>query len=245
MLLTNNFPVRKLLFALATLFLSTLTSCDLINSAVSPVLSEADISTGLKSLLKVGADTAVKNTSALNGFYADNLIKIPFPPQAQQVYTTLVTVVGQKTVDDFVLKLNRGAEKAAVEAEPIFVDAITSITLTDAAGILHGTDSAATAYLRKKTSSRLDSLFRPKVAVVLAQPLVAGVSADDGWQTITTTYNAATLNGLLGDTINTDLHSYVTAKALRGLFLKLSAEEKYIRQDPKKRVTDAIRKIFS
>ncbi len=222
------------------LSLFTFTSCDFLES-VNPGLTEAEISAGLKSLLKVGADTAAKIVSRQNGFYADALIKLPFPETAANVYTTLQGIPGmQSTLDNFVLQINRAAEDAATEAAPIFSDAVTSMTLQDAAGILHGTDTAATAYLRVKTFNRLDSAFQPKVALALDKPLVFGVSASSAWATIIGVYN---LTG--SQPVNTNLNAYVTQKALRGLFFKLSVEEKLIREDPKKQVTEAIRKIFS
>jgi hypothetical protein len=44
--------------------------------------------------------------------------------------------------------------------------------------------------------------------------------------------------------VNTDLKSYVTDKALNGLFYYISAEEKKIRKDPAARVSEILEKVF-
>ena len=46
------------------------------------------------------------------------------------------------------------------------------------------------------------------------------------------------------DSLSFDLDQYVTSKALDGLFLILSEEEKKIREDPAARVTDLLKKVF-
>ena len=46
------------------------------------------------------------------------------------------------------------------------------------------------------------------------------------------------------DTGSLDLDRYVTEKTLDGLFLKLAAEEKQIRQNPVARTTDILETVF-
>src|ERR1700677_846069 len=105
-------------------------------------LSNDDIVKGLKDALSVGSNNAGSNASKMDGFYKDSLIKIPFPPDAEKVRKTAVDLGQQKQVDDFVLSLNRAAEKAAVKAAPIFLNAITSMNIDDGMKILKGANNA-------------------------------------------------------------------------------------------------------
>jgi hypothetical protein len=52
------------------------------------------------------------------------------------------------------------------------------------------------------------------------------------------------LGGFL-NTGSTDLDEYVTGKTLDGLFLKLAAEEKKIREDPMAKTTDLLKQVFA
>ena len=44
--------------------------------------------------------------------------------------------------------------------------------------------------------------------------------------------------------VETDLAQYVTDRAIDGLFIRLAAEEKRIREDPVARVSDILKKVF-
>ncbi len=151
-------------------------------------------------------------------------------------------------IEDMVLKLNRAAEDAAKEATPIFVDAITEMTIQDAFAILNGPDTSATHYLREKTFNNLQDAFQPKIATSLNKPLVAGISAAETWNTFTTLYNDianSPFGQLAGLTaVNAELDAYVTTKGLYGLFVKVADEEKAIRNDPLARVTDILERVF-
>jgi hypothetical protein len=148
-------------------------------------------------------------------------------------------------MDQTILAMNRAAEDAASEAKPIFVNAITGMTIADGFTILKGTDSAATTYLRGKTYDSLYQKFQPKIDVSLNKPLVAGVSAQSAYSNLIDAYNTASLGGLLFDKVTTNsLSSHVTTKGLNGLFLKVSDQEKKIRKDPLAQVTDLLKKVF-
>lgn len=213
-------------------------------------LSETDVIAGLKQALRVGTDTAVKNLAAINGYYRDALVKITMPPEAQTILTNINKLPGgQKLVSDLELRINRSAEDAAKEAAPIFANAITSMSIADAWGILRGADTAATAYLRKSTYQSLLSLYKPKIKSSIDKPLVAGISTSQSWNTLTSKWNSVANSpvGALSSLkpVNTQLDDYLTRKALDGLFLKVAEEEKSIRKDPVARVTDLLKRVFS
>ncbi len=67
-------------------------------------------------------------------------------------------------MDEFVLSMNRAAEKAAPQAKSIFVDAIKEMTFEDAKQILNGGDTAATEFFKEKTSAKLSEAFKPIVS---------------------------------------------------------------------------------
>ena len=138
-------------------------------------------------------------------------------------------------VDKFILTLNRGAEDAAREAKPIFIDAIKSMTIQDAWSILRGEDDAATQYLRRTTGERLAEKFKPVIKASLDK-----VNATRYYSDIVTTYNRIPLV----EKVNPDLDDYATNKAIDGLFVMIAKEEKRIREDPVARTTELLKKVF-
>jgi hypothetical protein len=153
-----------------------------------------------------------------------------------------------KLIEDVILQINRAAEDAARQAAPIFVSAITSMTIGDAWGILNGADTSATSYLREKTFLQLVNLYRPSVGTSLDKPIVSGVSANQSWNQLTKKWNqfAGSVAGKLLSVkpINYTLDEYVTRQALRGLFIKVADQEKLIRTDINARTSDLLRKVF-
>ncbi len=254
--------MKKISFFLLFIFGISLYSCDLLESTEGGLSSE-EIAQGLKTALEVGADTSVTITSAIDGFYGDENIKIPLPPQADMIVNFMNMPVLQSVgmpvmVENVILRVNRAAEDAAVEAKPILKDAITNISFSDAMSILQGQNpasnakefdsAAATHYLFDVTSTQLVSAFSPKIDVSLNKPIVGGVSTNESWETCTNTYNqvANTLAGqLLGlQPVDVSLGEFVTQKALDGLFVKVADEERKIRRDPFQWALDILHKVF-
>ena len=201
-----------------------------------PALSESDIAAGLKEALVKGTGTGTATASKLDGYFKNPRLKIPFPPEITKVETKLRQLGMNGLVDDFILSLNRGAEKAATEAKPIFVDAITSMTVKDAWGILRGEDDAATDYLRRTTSNSLKAAFKPVIKTSLD-----AVDATKYFTKIVNTYNKIPLI----EKVNPNLEDYATDKAMFGLFLLIEDEERKIRKDPVARTTELLKKVFA
>lgn len=216
-------------------------SCDVISNLPTTVgtnsggLSTSEIASGLKEALRVGTDTATKQLSSLNGFFANAAIKVLMPPEAKKVENTLRDVGMGKVVDNAILSMNRAAEDAAQFAGPIFWNAIKSMSITDALGILKGGDFAATNYLKDHTTTALTEAFRPVVEKSLVK-----VDATKYWKDVFSFYNQFSSNP-----VNTDLTAYVTEKALSGIFHEIGLEEQKIRKDPVARVTDILKKVFA
>ncbi|MBL4752055.1 MAG: DUF4197 domain-containing protein [Flavobacteriales bacterium] len=233
----------KKLFYLPFLFIlgpcSTTEILQAVNDAMedtAPALSESDVIAGLKEALVKGTSSGTQSASKLDGYFKNPRLKIPFPPKIQKVESKLRALGMNKLVDNFIVSLNRGAEKAATEAKPIFVDAVTSMTVKDAWGILRGADNAATDYLRRTTSTSLQAAFKPVIKTSLD-----AVDATKHFTKIITTYNKIPLI----EKVNPNLEDYVTDKALIGLFLLIEDEERKIRTDPVARTTELLKKVFS
>lgn len=246
--------MKKAIVVLVALMIPFMYSCEEADEIIENIgLSDSEIIAGLKEALTVGTDTAVSIVSKVDGYYKDEVIKILLPPEADIIVDNLNNPLLQglgldQVIEDVILKINRAAEDAAGEAAPIFWDAITDMTIADGYNILHGEDTAATHYLRQNTFSELFDLYSPKMQTSLNKDIVAGVSAQDTWNTLTGQYNTVA-NSLVGqlaglEPVNTDLAAYVTKKGLDGLFVKIADEEKAIREDPLARVTDLLQRVF-
>ncbi len=198
-------------------------------------LSNSDIIAGLKEALEIGSKNAGASTSRLDGFFKNPLIKIPFPPEAVEMEKKLRAIGMNKQVDEFILTMNRAAEEASKQAAPVFIDAIKGMTITDGLSILRGADTAATAYLRQKTSSNLQVRFKPVIHSATQK-----VNVTKYWSPLMNTYNSIPLV----KKVNPDLDAYITQKSLNGLFKVVAQEETKIRKDPAARVTDLLKKVF-
>jgi hypothetical protein len=209
-----------------------------IGTQPSAGLTNAEIVQGLKEALSVGAQNSVNVASKTDGFFRNPELFIPFPEEAIKVKNTLESAGIKKPVDDFILSLNRAAEDAAQRAFPIFKNAITSMTITDAMGILKGSNDAATEYLKAKTTNQLKLEFQP-----IVRQSISNVKVTSYWNPVVTNYNRLTLlTG--GGQVNPNLEDYITNKAIEGLFVLVAKEEALIRKDPAARVTDILRKVF-
>jgi hypothetical protein len=208
----------------------------LILVMASPALPQ-DLAAGLKEALAVGTGNAVQALSKSNGYFGDAAVKILMPEKMQKVAEVLKKAGYQKEVDDFVLSMNRAAEQAAPKARPIFEDAVKKMTFEDAQKILKGNNTAATDYFKGKTSSQLTETFKPVVGDSMNQ-----VGATRSYKALTDRYNSMVPFAKMD---SFDLDSYVTGKALDGMFLKVGQEEAKIRTNPAARTTDLLKKVFA
>ena len=126
-------------------------------------LTEKDAADGIREALVKGTGESVDLVSKLNGYFGNPEIKIPFPQDAREIESKLRAIGLGSKVDEVILSINRAAEDAAREAQPIFVSAITGMTITDAIQIVKGTDDAATRYLEKTTTPELKAKFTPVI----------------------------------------------------------------------------------
>lgn len=209
------------------------------NSGDGVSLTNEEVIQGLKEALTVGTNNSSGDASKEDGFWKNDRLRLPFPPDAIKVKEKAEDLGLTSQVEKFELTLNRAAEEACKTAGPIFIDAITGMSIADGWNILNGDTNAATTYLKNNTSSALYTAFKPKV-----ETAVETVELTKYWEPIMTKYNQVmTLTN--GDKVNPDLNDYITNKAIDGLFLLIADEEAKIRKDPLARVTDILDKVFS
>jgi hypothetical protein len=199
-------------------------------------LTTEDVIDGLKEALLQGSSKATGEASALDGYFGNLEIRIPFPQEIEQVEDALRNIGFDREVDRFILSMNRAAEKAADQALPIFSSAIRSMTFGDAWQILRGDDDAATRYLEATTSEQLRAAFQPVIRDALE-----AVHATRYYGDVVNLYNSLPLV----KPVNPDLDEYVTERALGGLFVLMAREEARIREDPLARATELMRRVFA
>ena len=201
----------------------------------TPQLTSDEVGGGLKEALINGISKGADLVSLTDGYFKNAEIKIPFPPDVKKVEDKLRQLGFGNKVDDFVMTLNRGAEEAAKEAKPIFISAIKQMTIDDAWGILKGNPDAATQFLKRTTTTQLKEKFSPVVQASLNR-----VNATKYYGDVVNTYNKIPFI----EKVNPDLNDYATNKAIEGLFLMVSKEEKNIRENPVARTTDLLKRVF-
>jgi hypothetical protein len=219
-------------------------STNQIGSATLPTsLSQDQIIQGLKEALGKGVQQAVAQLGHEGGFLTNLNVKIPLPEKLRTIEKTLRAVRQDKLADDFVATMNHAAEQAVPEAAGVFGDAIKAMSIDDARAILTGPDNAATLYFRKVTQTNLVSRFLPIVKKATDQ---TGVTS--AYKNFMEKAESANSLGSFGKSFlnaeSVDIDSYVTNKALDGLFLMVAAEEKRIRENPVARTTDLLQKVF-
>ncbi|MFV0230475.1 DUF4197 domain-containing protein [Empedobacter falsenii] len=197
-------------------------------------LPNSTIASGLKEALSIGLNDGIKSLSQKNGFYNNSVAKILMPEELQNVEKTLRSLGMGSLADKGIKLLNAAAEDAVSEAAPIFVNALTSMTITDAKDILLGGNNSATNYLKLKTNTDLTKAFQPKVEASLGK-----VGADKVWNNLITKYNTLT-----GNKIEPNLNAYVTQQTLNGVFNMVAEKENGIRNNSALQTTSILQQVF-
>lgn len=198
-------------------------------------LSNLDIGKGLKEALSVGTSRVVRTLGAKDGFYGRPDVHIPLPGALGRVKKTLSQVGLGGMTDDLERRLNRAAETAVPKTAKLFGNAIRAMTFDDVKRIYNGPNNAATQYFKGKMTSPLRESMRPVVNRQLAE-----VGAVRAYDRVIGQYR----NIPFVPDVKADLTNYVLGKALDGVFLYLGREEAAIRQNPAKRTTQLLKKVF-
>lgn len=196
---------------------------------------DARAASGLKEALRIGTENSVNLTGKTDGYFGNPAIKIPMPDRLRSVERAMRGIGMGARVDEFVLSLNRAAERAAPAAKQIFWDAVAEITFDDARKLIGGNDTAATEYFKSKTSDKLAAAFRPVVETAMNE-----TGATKKYKEMIGRYK----NIPFVNHVTVDIDEYVVGKALDGLCHVLGEEEKKIRTNPVARVTDILKEVF-
>ena len=198
-------------------------------------ISNRDAINGLKEALTRGSHSAVARLGVENGFFGNDRVKIPLPPSLRRLEAVMRSIGMDRHADELVLRMNRAAEAAVPEARSLLVDAVKTMSVQDAKGILTGGENAATQYFKRTTSEPRAKRFQPIIRKAMQKVKLA-----EKYDEIAA--SGAKL-GLVKEQ-DAQLEDYVTRKALDGLFVVIAEEEKKIRQDPAGTASAIIKKVF-
>ncbi|MCK5480730.1 MAG: DUF4197 domain-containing protein [Gammaproteobacteria bacterium] len=198
-------------------------------------LTTGEIGAGLKDALLVGSENVVSQLGSLDGFNLDPAIHIPLPEQFSTVKSVLGKVGMASLLDDLELKLNRAAEVATPRAKALFGQAISEMTFEDVMNIYNGPDDAATRYFQDKMTPPLAKEMQPVVEQSLAE-----VGAVQAYENAMGEYRTIPF---VPD-VKANLTTYVVEKGMDGIFYYMAKEEAAIRQNPAKRTTELLQRVF-
>lgn len=198
-------------------------------------LAEGDIVQGLREALAKGTRSAVLQLGKTDGFWANSAYRIPLPQTLVKTDAFIRAAGFGPQIDELHLSFNRAAEQAVPVAADVFSQAVSQLTITDARQILSGADDAATRYFQRTTGETLAIKFKP---------LVANVTARSGLVQQYDQIKAAAgpMAAMMG--AEADVNTYVTNRALDGLFKRIAVEEKSIRDNPAARSSEILKKVF-
>ncbi len=233
--------MKKLITPIVFFFYMILASCATLTQIADATGQQlmnptnAEINSGIKEALEKGTGISAERLSAQNGYLGNLDVKILFPQEAKNVESTLRSLGLGSMCDQVITSLNRAAEDAAMEAKPIFVDAIKQMSFQDVQKILLGEQNAATQYFQGTTTSSLSAKFSPIIDASLKK-----VDATKYWSDVMTRYNKVPFV----KKVDTDLTAYVTQKAIDGLFIEIAKEELKIRENITARTSPLLQKVF-
>lgn len=194
-------------------------------------LSNADAVSGLRAALERGAGSAVGKLGILDGFWANDKVRIPLPGLLQDVAKIGKALGYGKRIDELHLSMNRAAEQAVPQAKSLLTSAVKSMSVTDAKQIITGGDTSVTQFFKTKTEKPLFDKFLP---------IVTGVVGKVG---LAQKYNDLSAKlPVKGEAAR--IEDYVTQQSLGGLFHMIGEEERSIRRDPVSTGSAILQRVF-
>lgn len=197
--------------------------------------NQAQLVRGIKEALELGSNRAATSLSASGGYANNSLYRIELPANLQPITSKLRQLGLGSQMDKVESLMNQGAEKAAVEAKAVFVDAVRNMSVTDALGIVRGNSTAATDYFRAQTEASLRQRYLPIIKENLQE-----IGFYNQYQQMLSTYKMLPI----ANKPDLDLEQHVLNQALNGLFKQVGVEEQLIRKDPVGRGSQIIGTVF-
>jgi hypothetical protein len=205
-------------------------------------LTNAQADSGLREALKVATQKTVAQVGKSGGYLNDQAIHIPLPGYLETAKKGLGAVGAGGMLDDLETRMNHAAEDAATKAYPIFADAISKMSVSDAKAIVTGPNDAATQYFKRTTSGPLTEQFRPIVDKALSETgAMQAYKASESKLA-----SSSPLGGLAGASgaQNFNLTDFTVGKGLDGLFHYIALQEAEIRTNPAARTTAILKQVF-
>ena len=173
----------------------------------------------IRRILTLSSQRAFARLLNDNGFFADELARIPLPPQFSGATGVVSALLRTGPVQDQLLRLmNRAAADAAEAAAPVVYDSIRSMSIPDAVALVRGGPTAATDDLQRIMGNAIVDVMFPGVGNALRL-------FDDG--ILNRVVQAATGIDFAG------LQRHVTQSAANGIYRAIGREEAAIRANPR------------
>lgn len=197
-------------------------------------LSSTEANQGLRAALERGALSAVGLLGRPGGFLDNPKVRIPLPGFLEDAAKLLKAMGQKKRVEELEVAMNRAAEAAVPLAKDLLVNAVKTMTMTDAKNILTGGPTSVTSFFADRTREPLFVRFLPVVTQATRKVALAEK------------YNqlVAKVPGGLVRKEDATIEQYVTRKSLDGLYFMIGEEEKNIRQNPVATGNALLAKVF-
>lgn len=225
--------MRYRILVLCFSFVLVFPRCNVMKS-LGLVPSELEMAMGLREALSQGLWKGFDAFADPNG---NPMVRFAFPGDAAKIEKTLNDLGLSKLVNQVTGKFTRAMSSAASASKPIFLDAVRSMSIRDAIGILITDNShAATDYFKSAMQPSLITAFRP-----IVDSTIHTEGADKDWSSISTIYNKIPFTG---KPLESSLTDFISARVIDLMFLSVANEETQIRQKYEFRKSDLTRKVF-
>jgi hypothetical protein len=201
-------------------------------------LNQTDAAGGIRESMAQGVKSAIAQLGKPDGFLRDQAVKILLPKNVQKIADAARKLGASQYVDELEVSMNRAAEKAVPAAADIFAGAVRQMSVMDALNIVRGDADAGTQFFRRVTQDQLRTKFLPIVTLATSETGVA-----QKYKTLNK--KSGGLAKLLGGGQAVDLDSYITEKAMDGLYFYVAQKEQEIRKNPLKQTSAILRRVFS
>ncbi|HEY0325346.1 MAG TPA: DUF4197 domain-containing protein [Allosphingosinicella sp.] len=216
---------RRLIFAAAALPLAALPACTTLGD-----LQGFGFENALRRLLTVSSQRAFANLLTDNGFFSDELARVPLPPQLAGAGGIASALLRTPAVQNQLLGvMNRAASEAAEAAAPIVYDSIRNMTISDAMALVRGGPTAATDFLQRAMGTAIVDAMVPGVGNAL-RLFDSGI--------VNQVVQAATGISFAG------LQRHVSETAANGIYRAIGREEAAIRANPSSANDPTIASVF-
>lgn len=216
---------RRMMFAVAALPLAALPACTTLGD-----LEGFGFENALRRLLTVSSQRAFANLLTDNGFFSDELARVPLPQELAGAGGIASALLRTPAVQNQLLGImNRAASDAAEAAAPIVYDSIRNMTISDATALVRGGPTAATDFLQRAMGTAIVDAMFPDVGNALRL-------LDNG--IVNQVVQAATGISFTG------LQRHVSEAAATGIYRAIGREEAAIRANPRSANDPVIASMF-